>query len=337
MNYQRLINTKILLLQLGISFREFGSRFTGRCPNISHRDKNPSWTVYKNTGYHICFSCGFQGSLNHLVKYLTGKTIWEFCQISQPENYMFKKFLDKKSEKKHQELNRGSFIYQSLGNLYSVYSDSRVVNYLLKRKVHPDFIKFFGIKYCNEAVFNYQKYKDRLLIPIREGGRLLSMEGRDFTENQEKKVLYPKGATVNTLFNFDNLDHNKPLIVVEGLMDLHKIWSHITRNVTCTFGNVLTFRQIGLLQNFDCIFMPDNDEAGYNMLIRFDEHTEKEFEIAELPVRYYKILNGKKVLVPGDPGEAFIRELKYALSYKKRAARFFMEKTGIVNNNKITW
>lgn len=337
MNYQELIDIGILLSQLGIQTTEYRFRFSGCCPSFTHRDEHPSWSLYKNTGYHVCFSCGFQGSLNHLVKYFTGKTIWEYCQIGQPENYLFKKSLDKDSSKVNNKLKQEKKVSLSSGKLYSIYSNREVINYLLKRKIHPDFIKYFKIKYCIEAKFNHTTYKNRILIPIEENSELLSVEGRDFTEIQKEKVLYPDGATVNTLFNYDNLDKNKPLIIIEGIMDLHKIWQYITKNVTCTFGSMLTFRQIELLQQFDCIFIPDNDKAGYNMLKRFDEYSDREFEVAELPIRCYKIINRNKIVVPEDPGQAYIRELKYALSYRKRAVRYFMEKTGIVDNKKVTW
>jgi 5S rRNA maturation endonuclease (ribonuclease M5) len=83
----------------------------------------------------------------------------------------------------------------------------------------------------------------------------------------QKKVLYPKGVSINTtIFNIDNLDRKKPLYVVEGFGSVPKIYLNISKNVTCTFGAVITEDQMDYLKEFkEILLLNDNDFAGYKM------------------------------------------------------------------------
>jgi DNA primase len=156
-------------------------------------------------------------------------------------------------------------------------------------------------------------WKDRLIIPLRTGGKVYSMEGRDYTRKQVPKVLYPKGSPVSFLFNQDNLNPEAPLIVVEGTMDLHLIWSQITKNVTCTFGMNVTADQRDYLR--DCkrvVLFIDDDEAGRKSVNLFEGFMRHNYKIA-VPAK------GRK-----DAGECTQAELEQSIASAKPVVSWLM-------------
>jgi len=84
----------------------------------------------------------------------------------------------------------------------------------------------------------------------------------------DKKVKYEKYSAIKeTIWNIDNLDYNKILYLVEGIGSLPKIYNYISKNCTCTFGSKITEAQLEYLRKFKhIIIIPDNDEAGFNMV-----------------------------------------------------------------------
>jgi DNA primase len=158
---------------------------------------------------------------------------------------------------------------------------------------------------------------NRLIIPLADDHYLMRCaEGRDYTRRQEKKVLYPVNASVNFIFNSAHLDTEKTLVVVEGVMDVHKIWQWVTQNVTCTFGIQLKEFQKEQLQKFDDIILfIDDDEAGRRSVGLFEEFYPKDFRVA---------------LVPGkDPGDSARAELEAAIADAKPFNVFLMDDIGI--------
>lgn len=108
------------------------------------------------------------------------------------------------------------------------------------------------------------KKDDRILYP--NGFKKLS----DYDEMLAKyilrpKVLYEKSSSIkNYIYNYDNLDFNQPIYIVEGLTSVPNVWLHLSKNATCTFGTQITSEQIDLLSKFPMIlYLVENDEAGW--------------------------------------------------------------------------
>ena len=274
------VNVKEILNMLGIQYKDKGSYFNSRCPSPGHSDKSPSWNIRKDTGVHHCFSCGYKGNLITLVKELTGQKITEFLNIQDISSYKFKNTrknaVSKPEEKKD--------LVNIEGSLYQVYDNDQVMDYLKVREIHDDFIEYYKLMYCTKILINGTYFSNRVCIPVYEDTLLKSMEGRDFTNKQKPKVLYPKNASVSTLFNIDHLDKNETLYVVEGIMHLIPLFNRGYRNITCTFGSAISNRQKELLLNFnDIILIPDGDDAGRKMIANFENFMLKEFYIVIMP------------------------------------------------------
>lgn len=79
------------------------------------------------------------------------------------------------------------------------------------------------------------------------------------------KVLYKSDSQVKkTLFNIDNLDFNEDLWISEGIGSVPKVYNHITKNITTTFGSEVSDAQIEYLNKFKKrkIIISDCDEAS---------------------------------------------------------------------------
>lgn len=148
------------------------------------------------------------------------------------------------------------------------YSDSECKAFLEKRGVAISEVRALNCGFSPKIWVNGTKYFKRLLIPVVENGRLISIEGRrvnrDDPTDTSPKVLYPFHSSSNTLLDYDNLDRSQPLYVVEGAMDLMVLRScPLFKNSTSMFGASITKRQIHLLEEFpEVILINDLDDAG---------------------------------------------------------------------------
>jgi len=234
------------------------------CP--FHDEKNASMFVNMQKGIFHCFSCRRKGTINALCKELTGNTIYKFLDLKYDEFQAHSRIqhlelidLDKLPDVLIKESDQGEARGSQLPN-------NRAVNAFMRRRgLDKEVAKQLGMYVTETAVrYNGTRYVDRICIPIYEGGRLLSVEGRALHLDNPLKVMYPKGSTVSTLFEYEKLDKRKPLWIVEGLMDLAFLRrDEYFENSSCIFGASLTARQKHLLKKFDTVFyIKENDDAG---------------------------------------------------------------------------
>ena len=231
------------------------------CP--FHKDKSPSMGIDVTRGVVHCFSCSWSGSIEKLYKELTnGNLRKELGYIDDP-------FTSYSSSLTFQYITddtrlKDIYINADLSLMRDAYTDPACAAYLRKRGIPESVAKSMGFKYAEEMLINTNKFKNRLLIPVYEEGRLISIEGRRILDNDEVKVLYPRNSSVNTLFDIDNLDTSSTVYAVEGLMDLAVLRTSDTfKNSTSIFGANITKRQLELLKRFPkIVYIPDSDAAG---------------------------------------------------------------------------
>ena len=269
--------------------------------------------LYKKNLMCIDFSSNYTKSFFTFVKDITGDSLFNVAGLDK-EKINSKMFENSLKERKDFP-NRIRSVKVN-GMLDRVEKHEVAMEYCQRRNLFKDFRNTFNIRYMPSGKINTTYFGNRICIPIEENGKTVSMEGRDVTGKSRAKVLYPKGAYVSTLFNIDNLKRNKTLVVVEGIMDIPKFWKFFTKNVTTTFGIMITTNQKKLLSEFDDIILfPDGDEAGENMIESFEDFFNKEFQVAHLP--------GK------DPGEASIKDIDSVLSDPINSTKWFLEKSGL--------
>lgn len=276
-----------ILQKLGISpVRETTTEYWSHCPNPNHPgfDKTPSWHINKETGQHNCFGCELGGSIYSLIKTvsketpskLLGESGFSFTKpnIHNVNNQQIHS--NKTTKRSSQSLNTKPEVNFTIqGTEHTPYEYSHVVSLLRKLHIGRFFIDTFNLSYVRYARINNTDFADRLLFKVYEEGKLVNIEGRDASGDQTKKVIYPIGSISDTLWNYDNLSPEKPLIVCEGIKDTIKIWQHYSTNVTSMFGATLKKRQRRMLRQFpNIILFPDNDAAGLHLVSQFNDYFE---------------------------------------------------------------
>lgn len=238
-----------------------------------HYDKTPSLSINFVTGQWHCFSCNRGGNIEGLYREVTGNSLYKELGIntdsfssyarSNAYNYSFEEDYSLKVQP----------IEWDKSKTFSALRLRESRDYLKKRGISDSIARNANIMYSESVYVNGRAFNKRILIPIYEDKKLISLEGRRIVNNDEPKVLYPKGSSVNTLYDIDNLDKTQPLYIVEGLMDLFVLRnSEEFKNSSCIFGASLTKRQIHLLSQFEkVIIIPDSDKPGEGPLEKLKE------------------------------------------------------------------
>ena len=96
------------------------------------------------------------------------------------------------------------------------WSGKRCLAYLHQRGFTEDIIDTYQLMYDPLG-----DYRDRVIIPFYERGRLVYFQARDITGNAERKVLNPKETDIGVgksdlLFNHDQAKKHKNVVVCEG-------------------------------------------------------------------------------------------------------------------------
>jgi len=320
-----MINVSETLDNLNLAFEDKGSRYLMLCP--FHSEKTPSFSVFKDSGHYKCFGCGVTGSLNDLVFKLSGKS------LHYDTKNQFK--LTEKTQYQKHIIDD----YSIEGELFSVFSNQKILDYCWKIGFSNEFLKYFNVQYSQQFRFiskylleeKPKKYfYNRIIIPCYNNRKILNYECRDYTKKSSVKVLYPKGADNNFLFNFDNIDIHKPLVVTEGIKSLSHIWEYYTKNTVSTFGKILKDGQKEQLLLCDKIIrFLDNDENKIdkktkkpvdNISICIDEMDSfysNEYEIAYSPHKGF------------DPANLNRETIKQVLDNRKTSSQIIIDNSHI--------
>jgi DNA primase len=305
-----------LLISSGVRFSDKGDYYSIFCP-FHQNTKTASAVLYKDRWLFKCFGCGTTFSFVKLYEALKNKS-WDeqgsFNMVPVPVR-------DTMTDDA-----RRTFAIEE-GRITSVYDNAKALAYCRSRSVDDSFMQFFKLQATDLCKFKKADkddpvtiWQDRLLIPINFNDQPYNLEGRDYTRKQIPKCLYPKYCKMDICFNQENLDKSKPLIVCEGIMDIHKIWSAIDKNVTCTFGMSVSGGQRKFLKDAkNIILFIDDDEAGHKSVGIFESFMNSDFRVA---------------IVPGtDPGGATLTQLNEALSKTTLWVNFLMEEAKLFDKS----
>lgn len=273
-----------------IPYREKVRYYEVKCPSGKHIDKNPSLLIYKDSLVCHCFVCNYHKSVEQYV---------EDVRKIKVDPITIEKVHNLKSEVKLKEVVK---VELPVGF-------APLTSEIPGLKIYKDTIKHFNIGYCkvgykgkiSDKCFNCFFYKHgdkwvrdkkscyfakgRVMTPITYNDTLLSIESRDLSGLASKKVLYPNGSRAHdTIFNYQNLDINKPLFVVEGIKSTIRIWNDIDKNVTAIFSNRIKSSQGVLLKQFKSIILiPDNGSAGNETEFDFKKLGIYDLKVVKLP------------------------------------------------------
>ncbi|TSP13980.1 DNA primase [Cupriavidus campinensis] len=111
----------------------------------------------------------------------------------------------------------------------------RNLRYLDNRGITSEIAKYFGMRYCHNGHFEFEKpeggvgrqdYSHRVILPVFDlDGDLVTFQGRDITGTSPKKYLFPPGleGTGSHIYNGHNAHRASHICMGEGAFDVAAI------------------------------------------------------------------------------------------------------------------
>ena len=257
-----------VLEELGMEFSVRSLEATALCPAHFNRtgkeDHNPSWSINLETGLHICFSCGYKGSILHLicdVLQLYRKSANGVAYDYTAAEEWLAGRLEISPEKLMDAL-------KSLPNYVEAnvkptpMSEARLVLFtpppadaLEKRHLTTESAEAYGVL--------WDPLKSAWVLPLRDPHfqELMGWQEKGTLE----RTFYNRPAGLQrskTLFGLSQQQEDLA-IVVESPLDCLRLFSAGFKGAVATCGTTLSVDQIRLLRYSDKIVAAfDNDDAG---------------------------------------------------------------------------
>jgi DNA primase len=266
-----------VLTDLGIPFTSSGKYFKVRCVSGLHADVHPSLLINQKTGVFFCPACDYHGNIPQFVARITGKAVDEVYKqlVENPQAFVDEHTVAWKL--KYRSLSSQSDSANAVrairlnASFLPVKEDHRMFwEYLSGRGLTWDLIRYFDIRCCLVGYYNY-----RVIVPVIFNKRLVSFVARDILREEDrferepdveeyKKYLFPAGSKMGgVLFNYDNLNFQDVLYLVEGVFDVFSLWVQGYKNSTCVFGKHISDDQAKLLKRFrNIVVIPDQNEKN---------------------------------------------------------------------------
>ncbi len=282
-----------------VRLRRSGSNYLGLCP--FHGEKTPSFTVSADKQFYHCFGCGAHGSaIRFLMEYDRlefREAVAQLAQTagmempeqgrgeaSQPSQKPLYELLDRASRqyqhwlRQHPDRQRAIDYLQRRGlsgeiaQRFGIGLAPPGWDNLLREFGHPDQLKQAGLVIEREGGRVYDRFRDRIMFPIRDHrGRTIGFGGRVLDDGEPKYLNSPetpvfhKGEALYGLYEVLQADrHPSDILVVEGYMDVVALAQHDLPRAVATLGTATSTRQVERLLKTtgDVIFCFDGDEAG---------------------------------------------------------------------------
>lgn len=207
-------------------FIDKGDEIYATCPN--HAEKNPSWSINKNTGVHHCFACGYSGDV---VSLLT-----DFCPEVDDEikalRWLHEHFPVMVMERKPLDIEQ----YLQRGREKDVVLDESILDaydfrhpYLYERGLQEPVLRAFRIGWTAEDVFTDSSGKEirvrrAITIPWRDRqGRLRMIQYRQL---EGTKYINRGEQRRKLLFGIDKVVKRRVqrVALCEGFGDALSLW-----------------------------------------------------------------------------------------------------------------
>lgn len=296
-----------------VSLKKMGHTYKALCP--FHAEKTPSFVVYPESQHWRCFgACGEGGDIFTFVMKIEHLDFRDTLQklASQAGVELRQQSDEDRARQESDERLLG--LLDTAAHLYTDYLLHTPVaasarEYVLgKRGLTEDTIRLFQLGYApdewdaalnhfqragysldeliaaglastNEQGRVYDRFRHRLMFPIRDGrGRTLGFGARALSDNQQPKYLNsPQGPLFDKsslLYGFDlarrSIREQETALVVEGYMDAIQAHQAGYTNVVAQMGTALTESQVRQLAKHanSLILALDTDEAGLNATMR---------------------------------------------------------------------
>ena len=283
-----------------VPLKKAGANYAACCP--FHNEKSPSFTVSPTKQFYHCFGCGAHGTAIGFVMEYQGigfvdavKDLASRVGMAVPETQG--NFADENPGKTRN-------LVEVMGRAAAYYKEQlkrspRAIEYCKKRGLSGEIAARFGIGYAPDgwqnlqAVFpdynaealklagliiendsgrRYDRFRDRLMIPIiNPKGDIIAFGGRIIDQGEPKYLnspetpLFEKGRELFGLPQARQaLRETDTAIVTEGYMDVIALAQNGVGNAVATLGTATTPTHVQkLLRQVDrIVFCFDGDNAG---------------------------------------------------------------------------
>jgi DNA primase len=303
-----------LASEAGVKLRRSGRTQTGFCPFHSNT-RTPAFVIWPETGTWRCFGeCNDGGDIFKFVMKKEGIDFKEALhRLAERTGVQLEELHPQTPEQKEENqrlrnlLEEAATFYRH--QLLNTPAGAPALEYLLKkRNLTAQTIENFGLgyapaawetalnyfkakKYSEQEIFDvgllaeresggfYDKFRNRIMIPIRDengkitgfGGRILDPNDIPKFMNSPQTVLFDKGRL---LYGLDRA--RRPIraadqaVIVEGYLDVIAVHQAGYENVVSPMGTALTEDQIRLLKKFTrkIVLALDPDTAGQKAVLR---------------------------------------------------------------------
>ena len=287
-----------------------GKNYFGVCP--FHDDNNPSMSVSEDKQIYKCFSCGASGNVFNFVmdyeKIDFKSALYLLAKRSgiNVSNNLVK--TNNKNDKFYEIYNIAEKYYQnnlntSLGLEAKSYLHNRgiddelikhfkiglslkeqdgLVNLLVKKNYSIKDISLIGLSNMDKDL-----YINRIMFPLfNTNGDTIGFSGRIYNTKSDSKYINTRETLIfkkgENLYNYhlakDEARKEKSLIVVEGFMDVIRLYSIGVKNVVALMGTSLTKEQTTLIKrtSTNIILMLDGDNPGKKAIVNLGHILEEE-------------------------------------------------------------
>lgn len=285
-----------------IKLEKKGNDYWARCP--FHNEKTSSFSVSESKKFFHCFGCGAHGNVIGFVMDHTNKTYPEAIEtianslgMEIPRSKEANKLFEAKKLLQN-SLDDAKKVYQN-----QLKNSEKAISYLKERNITGETAKIFNIGYAENdfqslnkslgGVYtesnlldaglvvkkdknSYDKFRDRIMFPIHDQvGHIIAFGGRILKEDKDKPAAKYMNSPETKLFSKKKVLYNLHLAkkekstkdficIVEGYMDVIKLYQSGVKNCVATLGTAVT--KENLIQCFKytkeiiCCF--DGDKAG---------------------------------------------------------------------------
>jgi DNA primase len=290
-----------------VTLKRAGSNYKGLCP--FHGEKTPSFTVSPSKGFYHCFGCSAHGTA---IGFLMAYDNLEFPEAVEALAEMMGLEVPRENVGQPERKDENDELYSLLREADQIYraalrASDTAIAYLKKRGIDGATAGRFGIGYApdawdtvlrqlgtsdarvarliqaglvvaNENGRRYDRFRDRIIFPIRSArGQVIGFGGRVLDSGEPKYLnspetpIFRKGHELYGLFEArQNPGKPKSITVVEGYLDVASLVQFGVENVVATLGTAMTGENMKRLTRLteSVIFCFDGDRAGRSAAAR---------------------------------------------------------------------
>jgi DNA primase len=343
-----------------VQLKKAGREYKACCP--FHNEKSASFWVSPEKQFYHCFGCGAHGTAlrflmehDHMAFPEAVEELATRLGLEVPHEGSNDPGSPRRSDEPlYDVMGRVSRFYVEMLAL-----DERAQQYVARRGLDRQTVEKFGIGYApnswNEVLRrfggndesrralvdlgliierergqvrdgerHYDRFRDRIMFPIRDGrGRVIAFGGRILDQGEPKylnspeTVLFHKGRELYALYEARRARSNlKRLLIVEGYMDAVRLHQYGINYAVATLGTATTpehFKRIFRIVN-EVVFAFDGDRAGRAAAWRALQHALPEARQGR-EIRFLFLPDGHDPdsLVGAEGAEAFERRLDTTL------------------------